>query len=97
MNKIIPDGSMCLFKKDSGGTREGKVVLVEHRNIQDSDFGSGYTVKLYHSEKQITEEEWRHKTIILKPQSNDYSFRDITLDQDEFNELKVVGIFICVL
>jgi len=97
MNKIMPNGSLCLFKKDTGGSREGKIVLVEHRKIQDSDFGSGYTVKLYHSEKQITEEGWMHKAITLKPQTDDNSFGDISLDQDEVNELKVVGIFISVL
>ena len=29
--------SWCLFKQDSGGTREGKIVLVEDYNIQDSE------------------------------------------------------------
>ncbi len=53
MNKIIPNGSYCLFKKDFGGSREGKVVLVKSTSIQDADFGAGYTVKQYHSKKNI--------------------------------------------
>ena len=97
MNKKIPNGSLCLFKKDPGGSREGKIVLVEHYNIQDSDFGAGYTVKSYHSEKNLSEDNWVHKKIVLKPLSFDPGFEDITLDGDEINELKVVGEFITVL
>lgn len=29
MNRVIPNGSICLFKPDSGGSRNGKIVLVE--------------------------------------------------------------------
>ena len=97
MNKKIENGSWCLFKKDFGGSREGKIVLVEHFNIQDSDFGAGYTIKSYHSEKLITDESWVHKSIILKPQSFDTIYKDIVLDENETKELKVIGEFITVL
>ncbi len=97
MNKKIPNGSFCLFKKDPGGSREEKIVLVEHYNIQDSDFGAGYTVKSYHSEKIFSEDSWAHKKIVLKPLSFDRGFEDITIDGDKINELKVVGEFITVL
>ena len=67
MNKIIPNGSWCLFKKDPGGSREGKVVLVQHYNIQDSEYASGYTIKTYESKKVVKEDAWPKKKIILKP------------------------------
>jgi DUF2075 family protein len=97
MNKKIPNGSWCLFKKDSGGTRQGKIVLVEHYNIQDSDFGAGYTVKQYHSEKSTSEEHWSHETIGLKSLSDNAGYEDIVLEGDEVGELKVVGEFVMVL
>lgn len=97
MNKKIQNGSYCLFKKDSGGSREGKIVLVEHYNIQDSNFGAGYTVKTYHSTKNITDENWSHKSIVLKPQSFDPSFDDIVLCGDDINSLKIVGELVTVL
>lgn len=97
MNKKIENGAWCLFKKYSGGSREGKIVFVEHYNIQDSDFGSGYTVKFYSSEKSISEEGWFHKSIVLKPFSSDPKFKDIILDESEISELKVIGEFITVL
>ena len=97
MNKIIPNGSWCLFKKDPGGSREGKVVLVQHYNIQDSEYASGYTIKTYESKKVVKEEEWSHKKIILKPNSYDPDYQPIELNDDELSTLKVVGIFVAVL
>lgn len=62
MNQRIPNGSLCLFRASPGGTREGKIVLVQHRDIQDPDTGSGLTFKRYHSEKAPADdgEGWRH-------------------------------------
>jgi uncharacterized protein len=97
MNKIIPNGSICLFRKYFGGSREGKIVLVEHSNIQDQDFGSGYTVKEYHSKKNITEDEWNHQSITLKPLSTNPEYKEIEITQDELAQLKVIGIFEMVL
>src|SRR5690606_23846760 len=36
MNKIIPNGSVCLFKKYQGGSRNGLVVLAQHTDRQDA-------------------------------------------------------------
>jgi uncharacterized protein len=97
MNKKIPNGSYCLFKKDFGGSREGKIVLVESTYVQDSDFGSGYTVKEYHSVKHFENDQWHHQSISLQPLSYDSDFETIELEEDALNSLKVVGIFECVL
>ena len=45
MNKVIPNGAYCLFRKYSGGSRNGQIVLVESTSIQDTDYGSCYTIK----------------------------------------------------
>jgi DUF2075 family protein len=97
MNKIIPNGSLCLFKKYQGGSREGLVVLAAHYEIQDADFGAGYTVKEYHSEKKVGAESWEHQSIVLKPLSDDDSFKPIQLSHSATEELKTVGVFVCVL
>ncbi len=97
MNKIIPNGSYCLFRQDNGGTRNGKVVLVQSTNIADSEFGSGYTVKEYHSTKKLTEEDWAHETITLKPLSNNDGYSEMELSNDALLNFKVVGIFERVL
>lgn len=97
MNKKIENGSWCLFRKYSGGTREGKIVLAQHYNIQDSDFGAGYTIKEYHSEKYISENSWTHKSIVLKPLSFDSSFYPIELKEEELTDLKIIGEFVTEL
>lgn len=97
MNKKIKNRAWCLFKKYTGGSREGKVVLVEHYNIQDADFGAGYTIKTYHSKKNITDDSWSHESIVLKPSSTDPQFEDIILEQDDLSSLKVIGEFVTTI
>jgi DUF2075 family protein/SOS-response transcriptional repressor LexA/predicted GIY-YIG superfamily endonuclease len=97
MNKIIPNGSICMFRKYSAGSRNGKIVLVEHTDIQDPDFGSGYTVKEYRSKKNTENDTWSHESIILKPLSDNMEYQKIILEKEELSSLKVIGVFECVL
>jgi DUF2075 family protein/predicted GIY-YIG superfamily endonuclease len=97
MNKIIPNGSLCLFRKDTGGSRNGRIVLVESTTIQNSDFGSSYTIKEYESKKHEDENGWKHESIILKPHSMDDTFENIVLSGDELVDFRVVGMFERVL
>lgn len=97
MNKIIPNGSVCLFRKYTGGSRNGKIVLVEHSEFIDSEYGSCYTVKEYHSEKNQIGDEWEHESIILKPLSNSDEYDTIKLEDDGERNLRVIGTFECVL
>jgi DUF2075 family protein len=97
MNKKIPNGSWCLFREDIGGTRDGKIVLVKHRDIQDPDYGGCYTVKYYHSDKMYSEDSWEHTKIILKPYSFFAHYQNIVLYGDNVADLKVIGIFVAVI
>jgi len=97
MNKIIPNGAICLFTKYHSGSRNGKVVLVELSDLQDPETGSSYTVKEYQSIKTVDAEGWHHQSIILKPLSYDSSFEDIIISESETNQYRVVGIFDRVL
>ncbi len=96
MNKRIPNGSICIFKKYDGGSRNGKIVLVENRDVQDPDFNSGFTVKTYSSQKVVSEEGWEHTEIVLKPNSYNESFSDIIIDEVNGNGITVIGEFIAV-
>ena len=93
MNKIIPNGAYCLFKKDEGGSRNGKIVLVESTSINDLEFGSGYTVKEYQSMKVFSGEEWSHDTITLNPLSTIEGYQSLELNESDLINFKVVGIF----
>lgn len=96
MNKRIPNGSWCLFKANPGGTRNGKIVLVESREITDPDHGGSYTVKIYQSEKTIEDGAIVNQNVILKPDTNAYGYSPIKLSNPE-EDLKVIGEFLAVL
>lgn len=97
MNRVIPNGSICLFRRDPGGSRNGKIVLVEHSDIYDDDTGSCYTVKEYRSKKVQDGGSWRHESINLKPVSTDSSYQELVLTGEGIDEFRVVGIFESVL
>jgi SOS-response transcriptional repressor LexA len=93
MNQVIPNGSICLFKYYTGGSRDGKILLVENRDIQDEDFNSSFTVKLYSSQKIVTDETWTHTSILLKPRSFDSSYKNIVINEENSARMRVIGEF----
>ncbi|MFP3976741.1 DNA/RNA helicase domain-containing protein [Marinobacter sp. KMM 10035] len=97
MNRVIPNGALCLFRSDSGGSRNGKTVLVESTDSIDADSGSRYTVKVYESFKNEDEYGWHHTRIQLKPNSHDESFQTLELNEDDALRYRVVGEFICLI
>lgn len=97
MNRVIPNGSICLFKTYTGGSRNGKIVLVENRDIQDNDFNSAFTIKTYSSEKVMYEGSWKHTSIVLRPNSLDESYKNIIINEENSEEMRVIGEFIKIL
>ncbi len=74
-----------------------QIVLVESTSINDSDFGSCYTIKEYESRKQQDSDGWKHQSITLKPLSTDASYENIVLTDEDLDSFSVIGIFECVL
>jgi len=97
MNKTIPHNSICIFKKYTGGSRNGKIVLVENLDFQDPDFNSAFTIKTYTSERIITEDGWQHLSIELRPNSYDNKFKNIVINEENGTNMKVLGEFVAVL
>jgi DUF2075 family protein len=99
MNRRIPNGSWCLFRANPQGTRNGKVVVVQHRGIEDPETGGSYTVKLYRSEKVPAEDGgWRHSRVTLSPDSNRPEFQSIRIDvADDDEGFSVVAELLHVL
>ncbi|MGE4049979.1 MAG: DNA/RNA helicase domain-containing protein [Piscinibacter sp.] len=99
MNRRIPNGAWCLFRANPTGTRQGNVVVVQHRSIADPETGGRYTVKLYTSEKVPAEEGgWRHERITLRPDSDRPGYEPIVIatggDEGEF---RVIAEMLTVL
>ena len=97
MNKVIPNGSYCLFRKYSGGSRNGQIVLVERSGIQDADYGSCYTIKEYESKKSEDANGWKHESIILKPLTTADGYLPIVLEEEELRAFRVIGVFVRTL
>lgn len=87
MEPKIPDGSMCVFRAEVTGSRQGRLVLVENR--EDNSF----TVKRYVSEK-AGGDEWRHKRIRLEALNPDYESWDLDPEEDKY---RIFAEFVCVL
>ena len=85
-----------LFRPDQGGSRNGKIVLVESRRIMDTETQKSFTIKRYHSDKEhFPDGIWIHKKIILSPDNKD--FEDIVLENIREDEFHVVAEFIEVV
>lgn len=99
MNRRIPNGAWCLFRANPTGTREGKVVVIQHRSISDPETGGRYTVKVYSSEKIPAEDGgWRHERITLRPDSDRAGFEPIQISLREGEEgFSVVAEMLVVL
>ncbi len=96
MEPSIPDGSFCLFQLPTGGTRNGKKLVVQHRDIHDAETGGHYTLKLYRSEKLLgTDGTWSHSRITLSPENPAY--QQIVFEESDEGEILVVAEFLEVL
>jgi type I restriction enzyme R subunit len=96
MEPRIPDGAWCLFRSQVTGSRQGRIVLVQHQSIQDLEAGGSYTVKRYESEKEADGRGgWRHKVIRLLPENPD--FEPIVLTGIDEGEVSVIAELVEVL
>lgn len=98
MNRRIPNGAYCVFRTPVEGSRDGRVLLVEHRGIADPDTGGRYTVKVYRSRKLPSGDgEWEHEEIRLEPDSTAAGYEPIVLSDVRAGEVRVIGELVDVL
>ncbi len=91
MEPKIPDGSLCVFRRNVVGSRQNRLVLVRNSELADDN---QYTVKRYKSEKQYTEEGFQQTRIRLESLNPAYPSWD--LDEDE-SKYEIVAEFVTVL
>lgn len=91
MEPRIPDGSLCVFRRNVVGSRNGRLVLVRNSELADDN---QYTVKRYKSEKAYDEEGFAQTRIRLESLNPAYPSWD--LDEDE-TKYQVVAEFVRVL
>ena len=91
MEPKIPDGSLCVFRRNVVGSRNGRLVLVRNSELADDN---QYTVKRYRSEKRVTEEGFQQTRIRLESLNPDYPSWDL---DEEDGKYQVVAEFVRVL
>jgi type III restriction enzyme len=91
MEPTYPDGCWCLFRPDRGGSRNGRILLVQHHDISDPAYAGRFTVKRYRSEKVTDAEtgEWRHTAVHLEPLNQDYPVLELRVSDE--SELRIVA------
>lgn len=99
MNRRIPNGAWCLFRARPAGTREGKIVVVQHRSIADPETGGSFTIKRYRSEKVADQDGgWRHRRIVLLPETDRPGYEPLVIEAAGDDEgFAVVAEFLGVL
>ncbi|MBV9303302.1 MAG: S24 family peptidase [Acidobacteriaceae bacterium] len=91
MEPRIPDGSLCVFRRNVVGSRNGRLVLVRNSELADDN---QYTVKRYKSEKTVTEEGFAQTRIRLESLNPAYPSWD--LDEEE-GKYQIIAEFVRVL
>jgi DUF2075 family protein/phage repressor protein C with HTH and peptisase S24 domain len=98
MNRRHANGAWCLFEVNPKGTRNGRVIVAEHRDISDPDTGGSYTVKLYHSTKEHRKDgTWRHLEVRLSPDSDDPTYKELILGPDAAGSVRIIAELIAEL
>jgi len=96
MEPKIHDGEFCVFRSTPAGSRQGKIVLVQHNRCYDPDYGGAYSIKEYSSTKSFDElGNWQHEKIELIPHNKDYD--PIIIDAEEAEDFRIIGEFVGIL
>jgi phage repressor protein C with HTH and peptisase S24 domain len=91
MEPRIPDGSLCIFRRNVVGSRNGRLVLVRNSELADDN---QYTVKRYKSEKKVTEDGFVQTRIRLESLNPAYPSWDLDVDEEKY---QIIAEFIQVL
>ena len=91
MEPRIPDGSLCVFRRNVVGSRQGRLVLVRNSELADDN---QYTVKRYQSFKQEVEDGLVQNRIRLESLNPAYPSWDLDPDEEKY---EVIAEFITVL
>ena len=91
MEPRIPNGSLCVFRRNVVGSRNGRLVLVRNSELADDN---QYTVKRYKSEKKSDEEGFIQTRIRLESLNPEYPSWDLDAEEDKY---QIIAEFVAVL
>ncbi len=92
MKPKIPDGSYCVFRPVPAGSKEGRILLFQHHDIDDPETGGRYTREI-----EFDDEGNEKKQIVLEPLNS--NFNKIVMksgDEDYESQIQVIDEFVRV-
>ncbi len=97
-NRRIPNGAYCVFQAPVQGSRQGRVLLVQHRDLADPETGGSYTVKVYRRIGEAVDPDGvRRASVLLQPDSTDPAFEPLALNVADEEDVRVVAEMVEVL
>lgn len=98
MNRRIPNGAWCLFRRSPSGTLDGRVLVVAHRDFRDPDTGAQYTIKRYRRQRTVGVDGVSSAIAVrLEPETWADGYSPIDLDAAHADDLSVVAELVEVL
>jgi phage repressor protein C with HTH and peptisase S24 domain len=91
MEPLIPDGSLCVFRRGVTGSRQGRLVLAEELGAGADD---RYTVKRYRSKKVYSGDQWTHGEILLEPLNPEFDAWELKPEEERY---RIIAEFVQVL
>lgn len=97
MNKRVPDGAFCLFSTTVSAERQGRILLVRHRDVHDPDLAGEFSLKIW-DERSLARRGRRVRgSLRLLPDSFDDDQKPIVFDAAELERVSVVAELLEVL
>jgi phage repressor protein C with HTH and peptisase S24 domain len=96
MEPTIPEGSLCLFKKYSGGSRNGQIMLVQAKGLKDPEMGYRFVIKRYQRITPLNENQTREH-VIIHLLSDNPKFAPIILKNLSEEDISTPAQFVQVL
>lgn len=96
MEPLIPDGSVCLFERQIGGvagSRQGRVVLAQHRSLSDPEHGGRYTVKRYNRVTPVADDQFRDERVEIRLEPENKEFKPISVTSTPDDPVTIVAEF----
>lgn len=96
MQPRISNGDLCLFRKYTGGSRQGRIFLIQARSLHDAETGEAFVVKKYMRQTPPKSTNENSETVIHLISENP-RFSPIILYSLKDEEIQTIAEFIKVL
>lgn len=96
MQPLIADGALCLFRRYTGGTRQGRIFLIQARGLVDNETGESFVIKRYQRQTPARTMQLEEPAVIHLISENP-KFPPMVLVGLEDSEVQTIAEFIRIL